>query len=72
MSSRCMPNNTKLVHFYMLITPKHKKVVEKFVKKNYYGENTHLWGNYNVYQQHMLLKLRKPIWKYTFVKNHIH
>ena len=30
-----------LVHFYMLITLKHLKVVEKFVQK-VYGKNTHL------------------------------
>ena len=32
----------KLVNLYMLITLKHKKVVEKFVKNLFYGENTHL------------------------------
>ena len=31
-----------------------------------------LWGNSNVYQQHMLLKLRKPILKYTLNKYHVH
>ena len=31
-----------------------------------------LWGNSNVYQQHMLLKLRKPILKYTLNKHHVH
>ena len=31
-----------------------------------------LWGNSNVYQQHMLLKLRKPILKYTLSKYHVH
>ena len=28
----------KLVHFYMRITLKHKRVVEKFVKNMFYGE----------------------------------
>ena len=32
----------KLVHFYMLITLKHKKVVEKFVKTCFMVKNTHL------------------------------
>ena len=36
-----MPNYTRLVHFYMLITLKHK-AVEKFVKKAYMVKNTHL------------------------------
>ena len=31
-----------------------------------------LWGNSNVYLQHMLLKLMEPILKYTFIKNHVH
>ena len=31
-----------------------------------------LWGNSNVYQKHMLLKLRKPILKYTLNKYHVH
>ena len=65
----------------MLITLKHKKGVKKFVKKNFYGEKhsfiewTYVVGAHwysNVYQQHMLLKLRKPILKYTFIKNHVH
>ena len=30
-----------------------------------------LWGNSNVYQQPMLLKLRKPIMKYTLNKYHV-
>ena len=64
----------------MLITLKHKKILEKLVK-NVYGEKhsltkwtyvvVPLWGNSNVYQQHMLLKLRKPILKYTLNKYHI-
>ena len=29
-------------------------------------------SNSNVLQQHMLLKLRKPILKYTFIKNDVH
>ena len=29
-------------------------------------------GNSNLYQQHMLLKLRKPILKYTLNKYHAH
>ena len=78
-----MPNYTKIVHFYKLITLKHKKVVEQFV---YYGEKHSFieWtccryklelphrGNSNVYQQHMLLKLRKRILKYTLNKYHVH
>ena len=31
-----------------------------------------LCGNSNVYQQHMLLKLRKPILKYTLNKYWVH
>ena len=31
-----------------------------------------LWGYSNVYQQHMWLKLRNPILKYTLNKYHIH
>ena len=31
-----------------------------------------LSDNSNVYQQHMLLKLRKPILKYTLNKYHVH
>ena len=31
-----------------------------------------LWGNSNMYQQHMLLKLRKLILKYTLNKYHVH
>ena len=31
-----------------------------------------LGGNSNVYQQHMLLKYRKPILKYTLNKYHVH
>ena len=30
------------------------------------------WNCPNVYQQHMLLKLRKPILKYTLNKYHVH
>ena len=33
-----MPTTQKLVHFYMLITLKHTKIVEKFVKKKVDGE----------------------------------
>ena len=39
----------KLVHFYMLITLKHKSVVEKFVKNAFMVKNTHLLNG------HMLL-----------------
>ena len=71
----------------MLISLKHKKVAEKFVKKLFYGVNhsfiewtfivgdcivASIWGNSNVNQQHMLLKLRKPILKYTLSKYHVH
>ena len=31
-----------------------------------------LSGNFNVYQQHVLLKLRKSILKYTLNKYHVH
>ena len=31
-----------------------------------------LWGNSNVYQQHMLLKLMRPVLKYTLNKYHVH
>ena len=77
-----MATAQKLVHYYMLITLKHKKVVEKFVKNPFMVKNTnllnrhilyvHIRGNFNVYQHHMLLILRKPILKYTFIKNHVH
>ena len=30
------------------------------------------WCNSNVHQQHILLKLRKPILKYTLKKYHVH
>ena len=60
----------------MLITLKHN-----FVKNLFYGDKrsftvwTYVVGahwNSNVYQQHMLLKLRKPILKYTLNKYHVH
>ena len=31
-----------------------------------------LWGNFNVYLQHMLLKIKKTIWKFTLIKYHVH
>ena len=61
-------------------------VVEKLVK-NGYGEkhsfiefficcrctlNLPQWGNSNLHQQHMLLKLRKHVLKYTLNKYHVH
>ena len=75
----------------MLITLKHKKVVDKFVKTLFYGKKHSInftewtyvvgahrnclseaipmcYNNICVYQQHMLLKLRKPILKYTLNK----
>ena len=74
-----------LVHFYMLITLKHKsswEVCEPVLcwKTLIYWMDIcckctlelPLWGNSNVYQQHMLLKLRKPILKYTLNKYHFH
>ena len=68
----------------MLITLKHKKVVEKFVENLFMLKDTnllnghilyvHIRGNFNVYQHHMLAKLRnfKPILKNTFIKNRVH
>ena len=37
-----------------------------------FGQNTPCSsrGNSNVYKQHMLLNIRKPILKYTLIKNH--
>ena len=64
-----------------------QKVVKKFVKNLFYGEKlafiewTYVVGAHwncvyeaisNVYQQHMLLKLRKPILKYNLNKYHVH
>ena len=48
-----MPNYTKFVHFYLLITLKHKKVVVKFVKNLFYGENTHLLNGHNMSLVHI-------------------
>ena len=78
-----MLNHTKTCSFLQNI---YKKIVEKFVKK-LYGEN-HLfieltyvvdahWNCLNVSitmctNNIMLLKLWKPILKYTFIKNHVH
>ena len=48
------------------------------MKNLFYGEKhsfikwTYDRDNSNMYQQHMLLKLRKPILKYTLNKNHGH
>ena len=77
----------KLAHFYMLITLKHYKAVEKFVKKSLWWKNSFIELTYVVgehwncldetisnecVQKHMLLKLRKPILKFTLNKNHVH
>ena len=66
----------------MLITLKHKTVVEQFVKNLFYGEKHSIiewtyvvgahWNCLFEYQQHMLLKLRKPILKYTLNKYHVY
>ena len=46
-----------------------------FIEWTYYAVGAH-WNcahwNSNVYQQHMLLKLRKPILKYTLNKYPVH
>ena len=72
-----MPNYTKTCSFlHAHYTETYlKKVVEKFVKNLFSGEKhsfiewTYVVGahwNSNVYQQHILLKLRKPEIKETF------
>ena len=84
--SRCSQTTQKLVHFYMLITLKHKSSWVVCEKPILWWETLiywmdiccrctlelPLWGNSNVYQQHMLLKLRKHILKYTLTKYHVH
>ena len=84
--SRCTPNYTITCSLYMLITLKHWKLVEKFVKKIMVKNKLINWidiccrctlelpqfGNSNVHQQHMLLKFRKHILKYTLNKYHVH
>ena len=87
LSSRCMPNYTKTCSFLHAHYTETQKVVEKFVKNLFNGEKhsfnewTYVVGAHwnclyeaisNGYQQHMLLKLRKPILKYTLSKYHVH
>ena len=72
-----MPNYTKTCSFLHAHYTDTLKVVEKFVKNLFYGEKHSfiewtLLGNSNVYQQYMLLKLRKHILKYTQNKYHVH
>ena len=73
-----MPNYTKTCSFPYAHYTETQKVVEKFVKNLFYGEKhsfiewTYVVGNSIVYQQHILLKLRKPILKYTLNKYQVH
>ena len=56
-----MPNYTKFARFYMLITLKHKKVVNKFVKKNFCMEkkNTHLLNGHILYVHNGIASMRQ-------------
>ena len=70
-----MPNYTKNCSFLHAHCTETLKVVEKFVKTLFYGEKHSFIVDMRQFQcvpQHLLLKLRKPILKYTLNKYHIH